>query len=348
MNISKIEKISFTKHLSVMVRSGITLTESLNNLADSSKSKDAKKVLSDISLSITNGSSLTSALEKYPKIFDEFYRGIIKVGEATGQLDTSLGYLADQLGQEYSLEKKVKGALMYPSLVIISTLGLGAFISLYILPQLVDFFSAFESKLPTSTVILLRVAVFMKAYGIFVFSALFLFILLVIFLIRLPRVKPYWHSFILKLPLFGNLLRERELSRFSRNLGTLIKSGLPVFEALEITAKSQTNIAYKTAITRLSVSLEKGHSLADTLKTSTNNILFPRLVSDMISVGEKTGTIDESLIYVSQFYQEDIEETARNLTTILEPAILVIIGLVVAFMALAIISPIYQLTGALG
>jgi type II secretory pathway component PulF len=252
------------------------------------------------------------------------------------------------LGQEYALEKKVKGALMYPSLVMTAALGLGAFISLYILPQLVDFFSAFESKLPLSTIVLLRVAQFMKSYGLIVFGILFSTIILTFFLIRLPKVKPYWHSFILKLPLFGNLLRERELSRFSRNLGTLIKSGLPVFEALEITSRSQTNLSYRSSIIKLSQSLEKGRSLADTLKSSTSSFLFPRLVADMISVGEKTGTIDESLIYVSQFYQDDIEETARNLTTILEPAILIIIGLMVAFLAFAIIGPIYQLTGAIG
>ncbi len=348
MTISKIEKISLTKHLAVMIRSGITINESLINLADSSKSANTKKVLLSIGQSINNGSTFNGALDKYPKIFDDFYRGIIKVGEATGRLDSSLTYLSEQLSQEYSLEKKVKGALMYPGLVLTATLGLGAFISLYILPQLVDFFSAFESELPASTVFLLKTAVFMKSYGVIVFSSIFAFILLVIFLITLPSVKPIWHRFILRLPLFGNLLKERELSRFSRNLGTLIKSGLPVFEALEITARSQTNLAYRSSIEKLSSSLEKGHNLADTLKNTTSNFLFPRLVADMIAVGEKTGTIDESLLYVSQFYEEDIEETARSLTTILEPAILVVIGLVVAFMALAIISPIYQLTGALG
>lgn len=348
MIIPQLEKISLTKHLAVMVKSGITLSEALTNLSDSSKSPNTKKVLSAISLHINNGSTLTSALQKYPKIFDEFYCGIIGVGESTGRLDTSLGYLAEQLGQDYTIEKKVKGALMYPMLVLISTLGLGAFISLYILPKLVDFFTAFESKLPITTIYLLKTAIFMKNYGGYVFGALFFLILSIILLIQLKSVRPYWHRLILSIPLFGNLLKEREISRFARNLGTLIKSGVPVFEALDITSRSQANLAYRFAIKDLSLSLEKGKNIAEILKGDRFTFLFPRLIADMVSVGEKTGTIDESLLYVSQFYQDDIEETARNLANILEPAVLVVIGLVVAFMALAIISPIYQLTGAIG
>ncbi len=348
MNITKIEKIGLTKHLAVMIKSGITLSESIYNLADGAKSANTKKVLNQIGQSINNGSSFNDALEKFPQIFDEFYRGIIRVGESTGKLDSSLGYLAEQMNLDYSIEKKVKGALMYPALVLSTTLALGAYISLFILPKLVDFFTAFESKLPASTVFLLKTALFMKQYGVIVFSVFGAVIFLITLLIQLKAVKPYWHSFILRLPLFGNLIKEREIARFSRNLGTLIKSGLPVFEALEITAKSQTNLSYRQAIEKLSSSLEKGKNIAEVLKNSVGSFLFPRLVADMVAVGEKTGTIDESLIYVSQFYEEDIEETARNLTNILEPAILVIIGLVVAFMALAIISPIYQLTGAIG
>jgi type IV pilus assembly protein PilC len=348
MTIPQLEKISLTKHLAVMVKSGITLSEALTNLTDSSRSINTKKILSTISLHINNGSTLTSALQKYPKVFDEFYCGIIGVGEATGRLDTSLGYLAEQLGQDYAIEKKVKGALMYPTLVLISTLGLGAFISLYILPKLVDFFTAFESKLPASTLFLLKTAVFMKAYGTYVFATLFVTFLLFIIFIQLKPIRPYWHRLILSIPLFGNLLREREISRFARNLGTLIKSGVPVFEALDITSRSQANLAYRSAIKELSLSLEKGKNIADILKSSQSSFLFPRLIADMVSVGEKTGTIDDSLLYVSQFYKDDIEETARNLANILEPAVLVVIGLMVAFMALAIISPIYQLTGAIG
>ena len=348
MNIPQVEKITLTKHLAVMIKSGITLNEALTNLADSSKSKNTKQILTVISQQISNGSSLNVAMEKFPKIFDVFYRGIIKVGEATGRLDTSLVYLADQLGQEYTVEKKIQGALMYPMLVLIATFGLGGFVSLYILPKLVDFFSAFQDKLPASTMFLLNTALFMKNYGVFVFAAIGGFIFLLVILTRLPFFQPHWHRLILHFPLFGNILKEREIARFSRNLGTLIKSGLPVFEALEITARSQSNLVYREAVTNLHKNLEKGNSIASVLKKRTSDFLFPRLISDMIAVGEKTGSLDESLAYVSQFYQNDIEETAQNLANILEPAVLVIIGLVVGFMALAIISPIYQLTGAIG
>lgn len=348
MSLTRIEKISFTRHLSIMIKSGITVNESLQNLSESAKTRSARELINNLSLSIQNGSTLNTALEKYPRIFDDFYRGIVRVGEATGRLDTSLSYLAEELNKDYTLEKKVRGALMYPGLVLASTIGMGGFISLYILPKLVDFFTAFESQLPPATLFLLKTALFMKSYGVWLFSALAILAVFTAFLVTLPPVKPIYHRFILHLPLFGNLIREREISRFSRNLGILIKSGLPVFEALDITARSQTNLAYKLTIQSLAKNLEKGKNIAVVLRRSAASFLFPRLVSDMLSVGEKTGSIDESLLYVSQFYQEDIEETARNLTTILEPVLLIIIGLVVGFMALAIISPIYQLTGAIG
>lgn len=348
MKIAQLEKISFTRHLAVMIKSGITLSEALDNLSEGAKTPSLKKVVSELNKKINNGATFTRALEKYPLIFDDFYRGIIKVGESTGNLDGSLNYLAQQLSQDYSTEKKVRGALLYPSLVIIVSLILFAFVSLYILPQLVDFFNAFNTELPASTRFLLAVATFMKQSGILVFTLLGIVIFIGLILIRLPLFKPGFHRLVLRLPLFGGLLRERELARFSRNLGTLIKSGLPVFEALKITAESQTNLAYRRGISSLSSNLEKGENIGKILKKPSFEFLFPRLVGDMVSVGEKTGTIEESLLYVAEYYDQDIEESARNLTNILEPVILIIIGLMVGFLALSIISPIYQLTGSIG
>jgi type IV pilus assembly protein PilC len=188
----------------------------------------------------------------------------------------------------------------------------------------------------------------MKNYGLVFFGGILFLIIGFLLLLKISIIKLWWDGLILKIPLVGRLLVEREVSRFARNLGTMIKSGLPIFEALKIAMNSQSNLAYKKAILELSNSLEKGKKMTEILKQPHYKLLFPRLVTDMVAVGEETGTVEESLFYVSQFYEEDIEETAKNMTTILEPAILLIIGLMVAFVALAIISPIYQLTGALG
>lgn len=347
MRINTLERISLTKHLAVMVKAGIGLSQSINNLAEQSKG-DTKKILIDIKTKLDNGSNLSVAMGKYPKVFDEFYLGIVKVGEQTGKLDSSLEYLAVQQGKEYALEKKVKGALMYPGIILTATIALAAFISLFILPKLTTFFDAFSEDLPFATKLLLSVSNFMKNYGIVFFGMIGAIIFVFLMLLKIQKIKLWWDRLVLKIPFVGRLLIEREVSRFARNLGTMIKSGLPLFEALKIAVNSQGNLAYKKAILELSTNLEKGKKMTEILKQPSYKLLFPRLMADMIAVGEETGSIDESLFYVSQFYEEDIEETAKNMTTILEPAILLVIGLMVAFVALAIISPIYQLTGALG
>jgi len=348
MSFKQIEKITLTKHLAVMIKAGISLPEALENLSSRSKSGEVNKVLTQIKQKINNGSSFGQALSSYPKNFNEMYRGIVKVGESTGRLDESLGYLADQLNKDYALKKKIKGALMYPGLVFVATLALATFISLFILPKLVDFFSAFDAKLPASTMFLLSLSKFMKNYGFLFFGSVFTALIIIYLIIKIPKIKLWKDRQILRIPFIGHLLVENEVASFSRNLATLIKSGLPIFESLKICASSQTNLEYKRTITSLSNSLEKGSNISDFLKKPACKLLFPHLVADMISVGEKTGSIDKSLFYVSEFYEEDIEETAKNLTTILEPVVLVIIGLMVAFLALAIIGPIYQLTGSLG
>jgi len=348
MSFTVVDKISFTKHLSVMLKAGITLSEALENLSLQATKKDVKVIFITIKHSLDNGSSFYESLSQFPKSFDELFLGIIKVGESTGSLDESLNYLATQLTKEFALKKKVSGALMYPGLVLVATFTIGTFISLFILPKLVDFFSAFNAKLPLSTVLLLNVAMFMKNYGFIFFGTIGALIVMVAFLIKVPFVKLWKDRQILKIPFIGRLLVEKEVALFSRNLSTLIKSGLPIFEALDICGKSMQNMEYRKTIQALGKSLAKGNNLADFLNKPNYHLLFPRLVSDMIAVGEKTGTIDQSLLYVSQFYEDDIEDTAHNLTTILEPAILIIIGLMVAFLSMAIIGPIYQLTGSLG
>ncbi len=347
MKIGHLERISLTKHLAVMVKAGVGLSQALENLAEQSKG-DTQKILKSIKLRLDNGSNLAVAMGKYPNIFDEFYLGIVKVGEQTGKLDSSLEYLAVQQGKEYALEKKVSGALMYPGIILIATIGLATFISLFILPKLTTFFDAFSENLPISTKLLLGMSNFMKSYGLVSFGIMGAMIFGFLMLLKIEKVKLWWDRLILKIPLIGRLLVEREVSRFARNLGTMIKSGLPIFEALKIAVNSQGNLAYKKAILELSTNLEKGRKMTEILRQPNFKLLFPRLVADMIAVGEETGSVEESLFYVSQFYEEDIEETAKNMTTILEPAILLVIGLMVAFVAMAIISPIYNLTGALG
>jgi type IV pilus assembly protein PilC len=345
--VSFVDKLLFTKHLAIMVRSGIAVPEAISSLCGETKSTGFKNILVDVGRGINNGQSLTKTLGQHKNVFDQFYLSLIEVGEESGTLEESLDYLAKQLGKDYALRKKIQGAMMYPSIVFFATFGMGGFISLFILPKLVDFFSSFDMKLPLPTRILLFFANLMKDHGILIFASATAFFVGVWLLIKIPPIKLLWHKAVLKVPVFGNLIVYSQLVRFCRNFGILIKSGVPVAKGLETSSKTMSNLKFKNDLLELAKQLSKGKNIGDILKQKQFSN-FPRVVSKMVAVGEKTGKLDETLIYLGDFYEEEIDDIAANLTTILEPIMLIVIGTAVAFIALAIIGPIYELTGSMG
>ena len=344
--VNFLDKLLFTKHLSIMIKAGIPITEALATLIDQIKSKTFKNILSGVLSDIENGQSLAKSLKKFPKTFDQFHISLIEIGEESGTLEENLEFLAKQLAKDYALRKKIQGAMLYPALVFTATAIMGGFIALFILPKLVDFFSAFEIELPLTTKILLFFANTMKNYGLFLIGGLVFFLFISSLILRLPKIKPWWHKVILKFPLFGKMLTYNQLARFTRNLGTLIRSGVPVTKSLETTAATLSNLKFKADLIEINQSLAKGKNIGVALDQKKFSE-FPPLVSKMISVGEKTGKLDETLLYLGDFYEEEIDNISKSLTTILEPILLIAIGLVVGFVALAIISPIYELTGSI-
>lgn len=347
------EKLLFTKHLSVMIQSGLTLTDALDTLIEQNKTQALRSILEGVMKDIKNGQPLSHALKKYPKVFDSFYISLVEVGEESGSLDETLNFLAKQMAKSYALQQKIRGAMLYPGLVFSTTFVMGGFIALFVLPQLVDFFDAFEVELPFATQILLFVANLMKNYGIALFGGFLATLVIVVLLLRIPSIKTQWHAVMLKLPLFGMLFEEAEIARFSRNLGTLLKSGVSITTALETVSHTMENISFKKGIDQALQDVEKGTSLSKGLQRVSYTViglpfgLFPSLVTKMIAVGEESGNLEGNLLYLGDFYEEEIDNFSKNLTTILEPLLLVIIGLIVGFVALAIISPIYELTGSI-
>ena len=200
------DKLLFTKHLSVMTKSGIPLTESLELLVEQASSQKFQKIINEVLESVRNGSALADALKKHPKVFDNFYTSMIATGEESGTLEENLKFLAEQIGKEYALRKKIQGAMLYPGLVLAAVIIMGSFISFFILPQLVDFFEAFDTELPVTTKILLFVANTSKNYGIYILVGFIALIFGFINLLRIPSVQYKWHQFLLKLPLFGKFI----------------------------------------------------------------------------------------------------------------------------------------------
>ncbi|HWY79473.1 MAG TPA: type II secretion system F family protein [Candidatus Sulfotelmatobacter sp.] len=345
-SVGYLEKVLFTKHLAIMIKSGIPIGEAIDIIKQQTKNFTFQKILTQVSADITNGQSLEKALEKHPKAFDSFYINLIRIGEESGNLEKNLEYLAVQLKKNYEFKKKVRGALLYPEIVLLITFIAGGAISVFVLPKLIDLFSQLNVKLPLSTQILLFIATVMKQYGYFIIAG---FIGLFIGLraaIKTPKINLIWTRLLLSLPVLGVFLQDVELGYFSRNVGIMLKSGLTITTALFAQHRATTNVVFKAYIKKIAEDVEKGKTISDVLQK--NNFPYvPSLLIKMIGVGEKTGNLDESLIYLGDFFEEEIDEYSKNLATILEPVILIFVGLAVAFVAFAIISPIYQLTNGI-
>lgn len=345
-SVSTIDKVTFTKHLSVMIKSGIVITDAIETLIPQTKNPYFKSILVSILADIENGQSFSRALSRYPKAFDSLYISLVKVGEESGTLDENLIYLAEKLKKDLSLRKKIQGVMLYPSIVISAATVIGGYISLFVLPQLINFFDSLNARLPWTTTVLLRFANLMKAHGILIFISLIVGFLLLRWAILSKMIKPYWHQFLLTIPVFGLFIQNVQMASFCRNLGVMLQSGLSIINALEITENGADNLVFKSYIETIRSAVVRGKSIATELGSGGYSYV-PLIAVKMISVGEKTGKLDESLLYLGDFFEEEVDNTAKNFATIIEPIVFIVIGLVVAFLAFAIITPIYELMGSI-
>lgn len=341
-----LEKLIFTKHLAVMIKSGIPITEAITIILDQTQNQAFKKMLDLILKDIDNGQTLEKSLARHKEVFDPLYTNLIRIAEESGSLDENLEYLALQLKKSYEFRKKIIGALMYPAIVLIAAIVVGVGVSAFVFPQLIDLFESLDVELPIATQILLTIATIVKDFGIFILIGLILFLILIKIFVSLPSIKYYWHVLMLSLPILGPFIQNIHLATLCRNLGIMLKSGMPITEALEVEEASSTNLVYKKYLHKISLSLEKGKSISQELSKAHYKFV-PLIVVKMIEVGERSGNLDENLSYLATFFEDDVDNYAKNFSTIIEPIVLLIIGLVVAFIALAVISPIYQLTSGI-
>lgn len=344
--VTPLDLLFFTKHLSVMLKSGIPLDQSIATLKDQTKNSTFKQILASVQADIENGQTLQKALSKHQPIFSSLYISLIGIGEKSGNLEDNLEYLSLQLKKSYDFNKKIQGAMLYPKLILVATFIMGMFLSIFVLPKLVDLFRSLDVKLPLSTKILLFVANIMKSYGVIIVAAFIGIGVLISFLLKTPFIKPKWHKLLLSLPYVGQLNQNIQLASFCRNMGIMLKSGLTITDALKTQFNATDNLVYKDYLGNLLKSMEKGKRLADEMEPK-KYPLIPLIVPRMIDVGEKTGKLEDVLVYLGDFFEEDVDDTTKNLSNILEPVLLLVIGVVVAFVSLAIISPIYQLTGGI-
>ena len=344
--VGGLEKLIFTKHFSVMLKSGVDIIEALEALKKQSSSFKLKKILQEIISSVSSGQKFSDSLAKYPKIFSDFYVNTIRAGEAGGTLDKNLEYLAEQMNKDYDLKRKIKNAMAYPTIVLVATVVIALSLAIFILPKITKLFKAFTVPLPLTTRILLWLADFLGEHGFLVIIGLIFLILSIRWFSRLKSVKPYLDRTFLRLPIAGQIIQNINLSRFSRALGSLLKSGLPITAALKVTAKTLDNASYQKNLMEIEKEIQKGAALASLLEKRKK--FFPVTVSQMVATGEATGKLEGTLFYLAEFYEAETDGAIKNLATLIEPILLIFIGLLVGGVALAIISPIYQITGQLG
>ncbi len=344
--IKFVDKLLFTKHLAIMIKSGIPLAEALSILEKQSINSNLKKIIGEVFGKITNGKTLHEGLEAYPKDFDKLYLSLITVGEESGNLETNLEYLAVQLQKAYEFKKKVQGAMLYPGFIVAMAFVLGAGISIFVLPQMANLCASLDIELPISTKILIGTANIMKSYGLIIIPGIVALFAALGFVVNTSAIKPYWHRLLLNIPIVGIFIKDSEAANFCRNLGLMLKSGFPVAEALTVVANSAENLVFRDYVLGISTAVESGRTMESELEDKKYRHL-PVIVGKMIGVGERTGKLEDTLLYLGDFFEEEVDGMAKNLPTILEPVLLTGIALLVAFMAMAIVTPIYQFTSSI-
>lgn len=337
------EKMFFTENLRVMVHAGLSLSEGLATLALQSESKTFRIMLDEVRSGVVQGKLLSLELAKFPKAFPEIFIKMIEVGEMSGTLEDTLQELTTQTKKDYNLRSKVKGAMTYPIVILVAMLGITTALLVFVLPKLLGIFKEFgDIQLPLPTRILIAVSDFTQAHGLLMAVGFAAIVGGSIAFVRTPFGRSAFHYAVIRSPLIGPVARKVNLARFSRTFSSLLRTDVPVVQSLTITAAVMGNMHYRASVLKASERIKKGDNISDTLKEYPK--LYPPLVVQMTLVGERSGNIDGLLADVADFYEEQVDQTLANLSSIIEPILILVLGGMVGGIALAVMTPMYALT----
>lgn len=335
------EKIVFIQDLSLMLKSGIPVARALGILSKQTHNKKFSKVLQELTQDIENGKALHESMEKFPKIFSQIFVSMIKVGELSGNLDQSLQYLSVQLEREADLKSHVRGAMIYPSVIVGAMIIIAVVMSIYVLPKLTGVFKDFNTELPVLTQMVMGFSDFMAGNALVVIAGLVVICGAVPTLLRTPPGKRAFDTFMVHMPILSPVVKKINLARFARVFSSLLKSGIPIVEGLHVAADSIPHVLYREAITEGADTVKTGNSLTDTL--AKYEVLFPFIVVQMLQIGEETGNIESILEQLAVHYEAEVDLTLKNFSSIIEPLLLLVIGSIVGVLAYALIIPIYNI-----
>ncbi|MFA5945310.1 MAG: type II secretion system F family protein [Patescibacteria group bacterium] len=344
VQLSHTEQLLLTKYLAVLLNSGLPIDDAIDILSNQSKGS-LKKILTSLRESVRAGKTLADGLEKFPHVFSSTFINLIRAGENSGTLQGNLQQLADQMQKEHDLRVKIRSAMMYPSIVFMSAITVCTGIVVFVLPNITALFKSLNVPLPWTTKFLLWIAYVTQHYGILIALGAVSAVIVFLLIRNLSFVKPVTHFLTLRIPILGKIVRNTNLARVTRLLGTLLNTGMPLNEALPITISVLKNHYYKKLFTKMQTTVSEGQTI--TVALTGNDYLIPPIALRLIRVGEETGTLGDMLLYLANFYEQEIDEATKNVATLIEPVMIVGIGLMVAILAFSIITPIYQVVGSI-
>lgn len=344
VGVSIVDLVMLTKHFSVMLDAGLTIPEALEVVVEQATGS-LKRVLKRVQKRVDGGTSLGEALEYEPKVFTPIFVSAVVIGESSGTLAENLRRLATQMNKDLELRRQIQAASIYPIIVLAAALILGLGIATFILPEVVDIFRSLRTDLPFSTKALLWVAGIFDKHGGLVSFGIIAGTVFVAYLLRRPILKPIIDRVMLWMPIISKFIHDVNRARFCRTLGTLLESGTPITEALKITQASLSNTVYKNSIKYLRKQVKTGESFAMIIQE--HERLYPKMITRMTAVGEETGSLGTTYLYLASFYEERVQVVSKNLSSIIEPILLLAMGLIVGLLAISIITPIYSITSSI-
>ncbi len=335
------EKIMLTKNLSGMLKAGLPLSRALQVLSRQTKNKYLNKIIETLSETIDKGGTFSDGLAKYPKVFSALFVSMVKAGEESGGMPNALTEIGINLEKSYALSKNVKSAMMYPSIILGAIFIIGILMFVYVVPTLTKTFKELGAELPASTKLVIGLSDLISNHLLLLIVGIAVMVFLVILATRLPRSKRAIDWMIIRLPVIGGIVREMNAARTTRTMASLLGSGVTIGRAISITKEVLQNVHYKEVMAEVEKVVEKGAPMSSVFKQQT--ILYPIMVGEMIEVGEETGNLGSMLLDVALFYEGEVDAKTKDLSTIIEPVLMIFIGAAVGFFAVSMLSPMYSI-----
>lgn len=343
--IKMADKINFARNLGAMLQAGLALSRALSVLEKQSSNKTFKSILTDLMAEINKGTTFSESLAKHPKTFPPLFISMVHAGEQSGTLADSLKIIATQMENSYALERRIRGALMYPSVIIAAMVLIAILMFIFVIPTLLKTFTDLHVELPFTTKVVLAISNAIQYKGLYVLIVVAAVTVSIFRWSKTPGGKKFLHMFYLKIPTIGSLVQEVNAARTARTLSSLLNSGVDVVESVNITAGVVQNVHFKKVLVQAAEAIKKGDLMSKVFSQYTK--LYPVFFAEMMSVGEETGKISDMLHGVAIYYEDDVELKTKNMSTIIEPFLMIIIGAAVGFFAVSMISPMYSLVNAI-